>query len=57
MEELGIRVVAARDTETACLMQLHPQDTGGSFLEIDWHVGADDLILTLAAMRPDIVGH
>lgn len=44
VEELGIRVVAARDTETACLMQLHPQDTGGSFLEIDWHVGADDLI-------------
>ena len=41
VEELGIRVVAARDTETACLMQLHPQDTGGSFLEIDWHVGAE----------------
>lgn len=40
--ELGIRVVAARDTETSCLMQLHPQDTGGSFLEIDWHTGADD---------------
>ena len=40
--ELGLRVVAARDTETSCLMQLHPQDTGGSFLEIDWHAGADD---------------
>ncbi|MGE0599427.1 MAG: VOC family protein [Dehalococcoidia bacterium] len=37
VKELGIRVVAARDTETSCLMQLHPQDTGGSFLEIDWH--------------------
>jgi len=40
--ELGIRVVTARDTETSCLMQLHPQDTGGSFLEIDWHTGAGD---------------
>jgi hypothetical protein len=44
VKELGIRVVAARDTETSCLMQLHPQDTGGSFLEIDWHAGADDPI-------------
>ena len=42
VKELGIRVVAARDTETSCLMQLHPQDTGGSFLEIDWHAGPDD---------------
>jgi hypothetical protein len=42
VKELGIRVVAERDGETACLMQLHPQDTGGSFLEIDWHEGADD---------------
>jgi Glyoxalase-like domain len=42
VKELGLRVVAARDTETSCLMQLHPQDTGGSFLEIDWHAGADD---------------
>jgi len=40
--ELGIRVVAQRDSDEACLMQLHPQDTGGSFLEIDWHTGADD---------------
>ncbi len=42
VKELGLRVVAARDTETSCLMQLHPQDTGGSFLEIDWHAGADE---------------
>jgi hypothetical protein len=42
VQELGIRTVAARDTETSCLMQLHPQDTGGSFLEIDWHEGADE---------------
>lgn len=42
VKELGIRVVAERDTDTSCLMQLHPQDTGGSFLEIDWHEGPDD---------------
>ena len=42
VKELGIRVVAARDTETSCLMQLHPQDTGGSFLEIDWHEKPDE---------------
>jgi hypothetical protein len=42
IEELGIRVVASRDTEVSSLMQLHPQDTGGSFLEIDRHEGADD---------------
>lgn len=42
VRELGIRVVAARDTNDSCLMQLHPQDTGGSFLEIDWHAGPDD---------------
>ena len=42
VNELGLRVVAARDTETSCLMQLHPQDTGGSFLEIDWHAGPDE---------------
>lgn len=42
VKELGIRVVAARDAETSCLMQLHPQDTGGSFLEIDWHEKPDE---------------
>jgi hypothetical protein len=42
VKELGIRTVAARDTDTSCLMQLHPQDTGGSFLEIDWHEKPDE---------------
>jgi hypothetical protein len=42
VKELGLRVVAERDTETSCLMQLHPQDTGGSFLEIDWHEKPDE---------------
>ncbi|MBI2764657.1 MAG: VOC family protein [Chloroflexi bacterium] len=42
IKEMGIRIVAERDGEQACLMQLHPQDTGGSFLEIDWHSGPDE---------------
>jgi hypothetical protein len=44
VEKLGIRVVAQGQTDRYCLMQLHPQDTGGSFLEIDWHEGADDAV-------------
>ncbi len=42
VQGLGIRTVTSRDTAESCLMQLHPQDTGGSFLEIDWHEGPDD---------------
>jgi hypothetical protein len=42
VEALGIRKVAEQDAETFCILQLHPKDTGGSFLEIDWHTGADD---------------
>lgn len=37
VESLGIRKVLERDHPDHCLMQLHPADTGGSFLEIDWH--------------------
>jgi hypothetical protein len=43
VENLGVRQVARRDAPPDyCMMQLHPKDTGGSFLEIDWHTGADD---------------
>lgn len=37
VESLGIRKVLERDHADHCLLQLHPADTGGSFLEIDWH--------------------
>ena len=37
VESLGIRKVLERDHPEHCLLQLHPADTGGSFLEIDWH--------------------
>lgn len=42
VEQLGIRTVGGRQGEAYQFMQLHPKDTGGSFLEIDWHTGADD---------------
>ncbi|MFN0096169.1 MAG: VOC family protein, partial [Dehalococcoidia bacterium] len=39
---LGIRTVGGRDTKVSSYIQLHPKDTGGSFLEIDYHDGADE---------------
>jgi hypothetical protein len=41
--ELGVRKVAEHDEPEHHILQLHPRDTGGSFLEIDWH----------ADLRPD----
>jgi hypothetical protein len=41
---LGTRVVAGREMARAAVMQLHPQDTGGSFLEIDRHEDHDSPI-------------
>jgi len=43
VDELGVRKVIEQDTDHYGLMQLHPRDTGGSFLEIDLQVGGDDL--------------
>lgn len=39
--ELGIRTVMELDEGDYRCMQLHPSDTGGSFLEIDWNEGGD----------------
>lgn len=36
VERLGIRRVTEQIGPDHCIMQLHPRDTGGSFLEIDW---------------------
>lgn len=43
VDELGIRVVARYDREDEGYLntQLHPSDTGGSFLEIDQQTGED----------------
>ncbi len=40
--ELGIRTVFSYDRPGHSVMQLHPKDTGGSFLEIDWVGGGGD---------------
>ncbi|MBI5088657.1 MAG: VOC family protein [Actinobacteria bacterium] len=41
--ELGIRIALQHDGDEYHLTQLHPADTGGSFLEIDEQIGGDDL--------------
>jgi hypothetical protein len=41
--ELGIRTVLDFDDHGYTCMQLHPRDTGGSFLEIDRQEGGEDL--------------
>lgn len=40
---LGVRTVVEHDADDYCVMQLHPSDTGGSFLEIDVQVGGEPL--------------
>jgi hypothetical protein len=37
----GVRVAFAHDTEHYRICQLHPRDTGGSFLEVDVQVGGE----------------
>jgi len=39
--ELGIRKVLESDAPEYCVMQLHPRDTSGSFLEIDFQAGGE----------------
>jgi hypothetical protein len=43
VEELKIRKVAESDSHEYSVMQLHPRDTGGSFLEIDFQKGGEDI--------------
>ena len=42
VDELGIRIVGQFDDDGFTNMQLHPRDTGGSFLEIDEQAGGED---------------
>lgn len=42
LEPLGVRTVLDHDDHGYIIMQLHPGDTGGSFLEIDFQPGGDD---------------
>jgi hypothetical protein len=43
VHDLGLRIAFEHDSDDYRLMQLHPADTGGSFLEIDEQRGGDDL--------------
>jgi hypothetical protein len=42
VDELGIRIVGKFHDDGFTNMQLHPADTGGSFLEIDQQAGGED---------------
>ena len=42
VRDLGVRTVIDADDHGYRIMQLHPSDTGGSFLEIDHQPGGDD---------------
>lgn len=41
-DELGVRVAFEHDDQGYRIMQLHPADTGGTFLEIDFQPGGHD---------------
>ena len=43
IDSLGVRKVVESDSKHYCIMQLHPRDTGGSFLEIDVQHGGENL--------------
>ena len=42
-DELGVRFAMAHDTDDYKILQLHPADTGGSFLEVDQQTGGEDI--------------
>ncbi|HET6793082.1 MAG TPA: VOC family protein [Acidimicrobiales bacterium] len=42
VKDLGVRTVVDADDHGYRIMQLHPSDTGGSFLEIDFQPGGED---------------
>jgi len=42
VRNLGVRVAFEADHDGLRIMQLHPSDTAGSFLEIDFQAGGDD---------------
>ena len=39
---LGVRIAFEADEHGYRILQLHPRDTGGSFLEVDYQPGGDD---------------
>jgi hypothetical protein len=53
VEQLGIRIVGQFDDEGFTDIQLHPADTGGSFLEIDQQEGGEALDGRWSPAGPD----
>ena len=53
VDELGIRIVGQFHDADFVNMQLHPRDTGGSFLEIDQQTGGDDPMGPWSPAGPD----
>ena len=53
VDHLGIRIVGQFDEEGFTNMQLHPADTGGSFLEIDQQAGGEDPMGPWSPAGPD----
>ncbi len=53
VEQLGIRIVGQFDDEGFADIQLHPSDTGGSFLEIDQQEGGEPLDGRWSPAGPD----
>lgn len=51
--ELGVRIAFEGDDHGYQIMQLHPADTGGSFLEIDYQPGGDDPLGPWGPAGPD----
>lgn len=41
VDDLNVRVITERASEAYHFVQLHPRDTGGPMLEVDWHAGGD----------------
>ena len=54
VDELGIRIVGQFDDDGFTNMQLHPADTGGSFLEIDQQDGGEDPMGPVEPGRPGL---
>ena len=53
VSELGVRIALEFDEDSYHCMQLHPRDTGGSFFEIDWQRGGEDMGGPWAPAGPD----
>ena len=52
-EAMGVRIAFEADDHGYRIMQLHPGDTGGSFLEIDYQPGGEDPCGPWAPAGPD----